>query len=58
MKEALLRLTVVLVLGKLIFYRHFYVSIKGATAKVSCPKTFFLVNFEYINNVLNARVHV
>ena len=29
-----------------------------ATAKVSCSKTFFLVNSVYTNNVLNARVHV
>ena len=30
----------------------------GATANVSCPKTFFLVNCAYTNNVFNARVHV
>ena len=29
-----------------------------ATAKVSCSKTFFLVNSVYTNNILNAYVHV
>ena len=29
-----------------------------ATANVSCPKTFFLVNSVYTNNVLSAGVHV
>ena len=29
-----------------------------ATAKVSCSKTFFLVNSVYTNNVLNAHVNV
>ena len=29
-----------------------------APAKVSCSKTFFVVNSVYTNNVLNAHVHV
>ena len=29
---------------------------RGATANVSCPKTFFLAKSVYTNNVLNARV--
>ena len=29
-----------------------------ATANMSCSKTFFLVNSVYINNILNAHVHV
>ena len=31
---------------------------KQTTAKVSCSKTFFLVNSVYTNNVVNACVHV
>ena len=31
---------------------------KDTSTNVSCPKTFFLVNCLYTNNVLNAHVHV
>ena len=46
--------------GTFKIYRSFVFGqeVGGATAIVSCPKTFFLVNYTYKNKVFKVRVHV